>query len=116
MFRCTVSLRGNGVKVLTANSFIPPNTPVIEFRGKYMLASQLSTRARVAEYVLFHKISSELEVCVDSKTYGNDSRFCRKAETKSSEFNAEVGYFSRNCCASFYSRRNCYILINFDGT
>ena len=55
-----------------------------------MLASQLSSRGRAAEYVLFHKISSDLEVCVDSKTYGNDSRFCRKAETKSSEFNAEV--------------------------
>ena len=32
-----MSLRGNGLKVLTANSYIPSDTPVIECRGKYML-------------------------------------------------------------------------------
>ena len=37
--RCNVSLRGNGLKVLTANNFIPSQTPIIECRGKYMLGS-----------------------------------------------------------------------------
>jgi len=88
--RCNVSLRGNGMKALTANSYIPANTPVIECRGKYMLASQLSSRGRAAEFVLFHRINQDLEVCIDSKTYGNDSRFCRRADSKSADFNAEV--------------------------
>jgi len=88
--RCNVSLRGNGVKVLTANAYIPANTPIIECRGKYMLASQLSSRARNPEFVLLHKISSDLEVCVDCKTFGNDSRFCRRAESEATKSNAEV--------------------------
>ena len=37
IYRCNVSLRGNGLKVLTANSYIPSDTAVIECRGKYML-------------------------------------------------------------------------------
>ena len=37
VFRCNVSLRGNGLKVLTSNSHIPVDTAVIECRGKYML-------------------------------------------------------------------------------
>ena len=82
------------MKVLTANSYIPANTPIIECRGKYMLASQLNSRAaRNSEYVLFHRISPDLEVCVDCKTYGNDSRFCRRSNESSSDatkFNAEV--------------------------
>jgi histone-lysine N-methyltransferase MLL5 len=92
--RCNVSLRGNGVKVLTANSHIPANTPVIECRGKYMLASQLAGRGRAGDYVLFHRISPDLEVCVESKTYGNDSRFCRRADSSLADYNAEVsGHF-----------------------
>jgi len=88
--RCNVSLRGNGVKVLTANAYIPANTPIIECRGKYMLASQLSSRAKNSEFVLLHKINSDLEVCVDCKTFGNDSRFCRRAESEATKSNAEV--------------------------
>ena len=82
------------MKVLTANSYIPANTPIIECRGKYMLASQLNSRAaRNSEYVLYHRISPDIEVCVDCKTYGNDSRFCRRSNEPSSDttkFNAEV--------------------------
>ena len=89
--RCNVSLRGNGMKALTANSYIPANTPVIECRGKYMLANQLASRARTSHYTLFHRLTSDIEVCVDSKTYGNDSRFCRRAHPNNAEFNAEVG-------------------------
>jgi hypothetical protein len=98
--RCNVSLRGNGMKVLTANSHIPANTPVIECRGKYMLASQLAGRARGGDYVLYHRIAPDLEVCVESKTYGNDSRFCRRADTVLSDCNAEVRYFN-NCWIIF---------------
>ena len=94
LFRCNVSLRGNGLKVLTANSFIPSDTPVIECRGKYMLNNpgliKVKTRAVLSSgkiltkllpqasknnpYVLQHKLNNELEVLVDGTTYGNDSR------------------------------------------
>lgn len=85
------------MKVLTANSYIPANTPIIECRGKYMLSSQLIGRGRATEYALFHRITSDLEVCVDTKTYGNDSRFCRRAESKAMEYNAEVFILYRSC-------------------
>ena len=47
-FRCNVSLRGNGLKVLTANSYIPNDTPVIECRGKYMLNSAHLNKVRTS--------------------------------------------------------------------
>lgn len=87
--RCNVSLRGNGLKVLTANNFIPSQTPIIECRGKYMLGSG-NHRSRNAPYVLSHSLCPDLEVVVDGKTYGNDSRYCRRADSKSGEANAVV--------------------------
>ena len=79
--------------MLTANSFIPSDTPVIECRGKYMLNNpgliKVSPRADCQNidqqllllqasknnpYVLQHKLNNELEVLVDGTTYGNDSR------------------------------------------
>ena len=105
--RCNVSLRGNGMKVLTANNFIPSQTPIIECRGKYMLGSGnhrytfcspktqsryqcVSSRPRNAPYILSHSLCPDLEVVVDGKTYGNDSRYCRRADSKSGEANAVV--------------------------
>ena len=102
-----MSLRGNGLKVLTANNFIPSQTPIIECRGKYMLGSgnhryisipspldqvfySLPLRSRNAPYVLSHSLCPDLEVVVDGKTYGNDSRYCRRADSKSGEANAVV--------------------------
>ena len=91
--RCNVSLRGNGMKVLTANNFIPCNTPVIECRGRYKLAEPGVSRHRPAPFLLVHKLSSELEVVVDGKTYGNDSRFCRRATSRTGESNAVVKHY-----------------------
>jgi len=90
--RCNVSLRGNGLKVLTANNFIPQHTPVIECRGKYMLGGGTggSKSGRSLPFVLVHRLSQEIEVVVDGKTYGNDSRFCRRADVRSGESNAVV--------------------------
>jgi len=90
--RCNVSLRGNGLKVLTANNFIPQHTPVIECRGKYMLGGGLNgpKPGRSLPFVLVHRLSQEIEVVVDGKTYGNDSRFCRRADGRSGESNAVV--------------------------
>jgi len=90
--RCNVSLRGNGLKVLTANNFIPQHTPVIECRGKYMLGGGLNgpKPGRSLPFVLVHRLSQDIEVVVDGKTYGNDSRFCRRADGRSGESNAVV--------------------------
>jgi len=86
--RCNVSLRGNGLKVLTANNFIPQHTPVIECRGKYMLGGNKGSRN--LPFVLVHRLSQDIEVVVDGKTYGNDSRFCRRADIRTGESNAVV--------------------------
>merc|ERR1719483_1756940 len=86
--RCNVSLRGNGLKVLTANNFIPQHTPVIECRGKYMLGGNKGSRN--LPFVLVHRLSQDIEVVVDGKTYWNDSRFCRRADGRTGESNAVV--------------------------
>merc|ERR1719410_396663 len=89
--RCNVSLRGNGLKVLTANSYIPCDTAVIECRGKYMLNNPgLNKASRSNPYVLQHRLGSDLEVLVDGTTYGNDSRFCRRASPSTGESNAVI--------------------------
>jgi histone-lysine N-methyltransferase MLL5 len=98
--RCNVSLQGNGVKILTAaNSSLSSNTPVIECKGKLMLAAQYrsgnrkvpgqndSSNIPVNPYVFFYQLSDSLEICLDGKTYGNDSRFCRRS---SNDYNAEL--------------------------
>ena len=58
-----------------------------------MLASQFrstgrgaSPKANNSPYVFFYQLGDLLEIAVDEKTYGNDSRFCRR----SSNFNAEL--------------------------
>ncbi|XP_040573579.1 uncharacterized protein [Lepeophtheirus salmonis] len=90
--RCTVSLQGNGVKILTANSNLSSNTPVVECKGRIMMASQYRASNKDQDYfnspyVFFYRISEFLEIVVDGKTYGNDSRFCRRSSTN---HNAEL--------------------------
>ncbi|XP_059096306.1 uncharacterized protein LOC131890876 [Tigriopus californicus] len=84
--KCNVSLKGNGVKILTAYANMTANTPVIECRGKLMLKSQYRspTKSKThahpdSPYVFSHKLGDSLEICLDGKTYGNDSRFCRRS-------------------------------------
>merc|ERR1711981_646825 len=99
MTRCNVSLQGNGVKILTASSNLSSNTPIIECKGKLMLATQYknankkcpvqndNSNTPLNPYVFFYQLSDSLEICLDGKTYGNDSRFCRRS---SSDYNAEL--------------------------
>merc|ERR1711997_1227726 len=100
--RCNVSLQGNGVKILTASSNLSSNTPIIECKGKLMLAAQYrsankkcpvqndSSIISVNPYVFFYNLSDSLEICLDGKTYGNDSRFCRRSPN---DYNAELRHF-----------------------
>ena len=82
-------LIGNGVKILTASTSMAPNTPVIECKGRLMLASQYKAPNKKhvqPPYVFFYQVGDVLEICLDGKTYGNDGRFCRR----SAAFNAEL--------------------------
>ena len=97
--RCNVSLKGNGVKILTANSSLTSNIPVIECKGRFMLASQYrasqnknfakSASESFPPYVFYYSLGDVLEICLDGKTYGNDGRFCRRSQTA---YNAELRY------------------------
>ena len=88
--RCNVSLKGNGVKILTASSSLTTGSPIIECKGRIMLAGQYrasnKVKGQIPPYVFFYHLSDVLEICLDGKTYGNDGRFCRRSAT----FNAEL--------------------------
>ena len=76
---------------MTANNNMTANTPVIECKGKLMLASQYRAQTsksmqRNNPYVAYYQLSESLEIVLDGKTYGNDSRFCRR----SADYNAEL--------------------------
>lgn len=75
--------------------YLPPNTPVVELRGKYMLSTQhrpshpqgRQHAQRPGPFVFFYRLPRDgTEVCVDTRTYGNDARFVRR----SCKPNAEV--------------------------
>ncbi|CAH1976738.1 unnamed protein product [Acanthoscelides obtectus] len=78
------------VRYLVATAHLPPDTPVIELRGKYMLSTQhrnaggsLNTRQhsqRPGPFLFFYRLSKDnTEVCVDTRTYGNSARFIRRS-------------------------------------
>lgn len=106
----TIPQMNLGTKILVSTMFLPPNTPIIELRGKYMLGSpqppggpgggnnisgsnssnvlgRHHTTQRPGPFLFFYKLPKDgTEVCVDTRTYGNDARFVRR----SCKPNAEV--------------------------
>ncbi len=79
-------------QILTASCTLSPNTPIIECKGKLMLASQFrspkfkqSGGSSSNPYVFFYQLSDTLEICLDGKTYGNDARFCRRSHNHNAE-------------------------------
>lgn len=90
-----------GLKYLVSTETLESNVPVIELRGKYMLSTQhrggngnshgniLSTRQhsqRPGPFLFFYRLHKDnTEVCVDTRTYGNDARFVRRSCTPNSE-------------------------------
>ncbi|KAF5306980.1 hypothetical protein FQR65_LT07203 [Abscondita terminalis] len=89
-----------GLKYLVSTAHLPPNTPVIELRGKYMLSTQhrtssvghsgsLTTRQhaqRPGPFLFFYRLHKDnTEVCVDTRTYGNEARFIRRSCKPNSE-------------------------------
>ena len=63
-----------------------PNTPVIECKGRLMLASQYKAPNKkqiTPPYVFHYHVGDVLEICLDGKTYGNYS-FCYFKYSKTS--------------------------------
>ncbi|XP_054016683.1 uncharacterized protein LOC128897055 isoform X1 [Hylaeus anthracinus] len=93
--KCRLNVHSNSVRFLVATMYLPPNTPVVELRGKYMLSTQhrpshpqgRQHTQRPGPFVFFYRLPRDgTEVCVDTRTYGNDARFVRR----SCKPNAEV--------------------------
>ncbi|XP_025831062.1 inactive histone-lysine N-methyltransferase 2E isoform X2 [Agrilus planipennis] len=90
-----------GLKLLVSTATMGPNTPIVELRGKYMLSTQhrssaphhgsgaLNTRQhsqRPGPFLFFYRLHKDnTEVCVDTRTYGNDARFIRRSCKPNSE-------------------------------
>lgn len=92
--KCTTVPHAGG-KILISTLDIQPNNPVIEVRGKYMLAAQyrammaaqnsaLTTKCPVnrnpGPFIFFYRLPNDgPEICVDTRTYGNEARFVRRS-------------------------------------
>ena len=98
MISILVHLEGILFQILVSTAFLTSNQPVIELRGKYMLSTQhrppsltvfnnKRTRPSPGPFIFFYRLPKDgTEVCVDTRTYGNDARFIRR----SCKPNAEV--------------------------
>jgi len=99
-------------QTLVAACPIKIGKPIIEYRGKYMLASQLRPYKsgdnaggglRPTPHIIYHQLltasgventnpASVVEMCVDGRSYGNEARFV----WQSCQPNAEVFLFFKN--------------------
>ncbi|MBN3272206.1 KMT2E methyltransferase, partial [Polyodon spathula] len=70
-------------KILKAAKDLPPDTLIIEYRGKFMLRQQFEANGyffnRPYPFVLFYSKFHGLEMCVDARTFGNEARFIRRS-------------------------------------
>ncbi|XP_069485220.1 inactive histone-lysine N-methyltransferase 2E isoform X2 [Ambystoma mexicanum] len=76
-------------KILRAAEDLPPETLVIEYRGKFMLREQFEANGyffkRPYPFVLFYSKFHGLEMCVDARNFGNEARFIRRSCTPNCE-------------------------------
>lgn len=86
-----------GAKILISTREIAPNNPVIEIRGKYMLSTQFKPQQQIGSptsangtrnfskmqpgpFLFFYRLPNDgPEICVDTRTYGNEARFVRRS-------------------------------------
>lgn len=86
-----------GAKILISTREIAPNNPVIEIRGKYMLSTQFKpqqqsnsptsangtrnfSKMNPGPFMFFYRLPNDgPEICVDTRTYGNEARFVRRS-------------------------------------
>ncbi|KAM6895461.1 inactive histone-lysine N-methyltransferase 2E isoform 3-T4 [Xenentodon cancila] len=76
-------------KILKAVRDLPPDSLIIEYRGKFMLRQQFEANGyffkRPYPFVLFYSKFDGLEMCVDARSFGNEARFIRRSCTPNSE-------------------------------
>lgn len=85
---CTTVPHAGG-KILIATKDMKENTPIIELRGKYMLSAQHRPQPhpmgragsqRPGPYLFFYRFPKDpTQVCIDTRTYGNEARFVRRS-------------------------------------
>lgn len=78
-----------GSKILIATKDLKENSPIVELRGKYMLSNQhkpqpqLSSRVssqRPGPFLFFYHLPKDsTQICIDTRTYGNEARFVRRS-------------------------------------
>lgn len=110
------------MQFLVATMYLPPNTPVVELRGKYMLSTQHRSQhpqggrqhaQRPGPFVFFYRLPRDgTEVCVDTRTYGNEARFVRR----SCKPNAEVKHCIEKGTLHLYIVTTCAIEKNAEIT
>lgn len=99
---------------LVANKTIPPDQPVMEFRGKISSTLEFDGRnkstGRIYPCVLFYRGLSKgggvdgltpMDLCVDARYRGTEARFVRRScqpNTQVSKLSTENGSFRRKIC------------------
>lgn len=90
--KCTIVPHAGG-KILISTLDLSPHHAITEIRGKYMLTGQYKqqhiippTNAKQncnrnpGPFIFFYRLPNDgPEICVDTRTYGNDARFVRRS-------------------------------------
>ncbi|XP_066992672.2 inactive histone-lysine N-methyltransferase 2E isoform X2 [Anabrus simplex] len=127
--KCRVMQSSPGVRILVANVMLSTNVPVIELRGKYMLSSQQKSsplpfpstkrsRPPPGPFLFFYRLPKDgPEVCVDTRTYGNDARFIRRSCKPNAEVRhcIEKGILHLYIVTTSSVEKNNEITISHDG-
>lgn len=132
--RCTTVPHAGG-KILIGTSDIEPRTPIIEVRGKYMLTTQhkqlqslfnmaangkLSQNKNAGPFLFLYQLPAAgcggMELCVDTRTYGNDARFVRRSCRPNAELlhSVEKGVVHLYIVATTNIKSNTEITIRHD--
>uniref|UniRef100_A0A182JWJ1 SET domain-containing protein n=1 Tax=Anopheles christyi TaxID=43041 RepID=A0A182JWJ1_9DIPT len=132
--RCTTVPHAGG-KILIGTSDIEPRVPIIEVRGKYMLTNQhkqlqslfnmaangkLSQNKNAGPFLFLYQLPAAgcggMELCVDTRTYGNDARFVRRSCRPNAELlhSVEKGVVHLYIVATTNIKSNTEITIRHD--
>ncbi|XP_058836437.1 uncharacterized protein LOC131693011 [Topomyia yanbarensis] len=129
--KCTTVPHAGG-KILISTGDIEPKAPIIEIRGKYMLSSQhkplqslfnmaangkLANNKNAGPFLFLYQLTTGgMELCVDTRTYGNDARFIRRSCRPNAEIlhNVEKGVVHLYIVSTTNIKANTEITIKHD--
>ncbi|XP_055532728.1 mucin-17 isoform X2 [Wyeomyia smithii] len=129
--KCTTVPHAGG-KILISTGDIEPRAPIIEIRGKYMLSSQhkplqslfnmaangkLANNKNAGPFLFLYQLTQGgMELCVDTRTYGNDARFIRRSCRPNAEIlhNIEKGVVHLYIVSTANIKANTEITIKHD--